>query len=303
MGTVPAVDVVIATRNRPELVRVAIDAVCDQDYDGPIHCHVVFDQTEPDLTLERVSENRTVSVTRNDRTPGLAGARNSGIGRGGAEFVAFCDDDDEWLPTKVSRQVESLRGSPALTSVTGIIVLYADRRVERVPKPSDMTLASLVRKRVMEAHPSTVMVRRSALEGDIGLVDEEIPGSYGEDFDWILRAAEAGSFAVVEAPLVKVRWGQSMFSTRWDIIIDAIDYGIAKHPAFARDRQALGRLYGRRAFALAALGKRWPAVRQASQTIRINPRERRAYLAVAVAIRVVSANRLMKIAHRRGHGI
>ena len=218
--------------------------------------------------------------------------------------MAFCDDDDEWLPTKVERQVEALQADPAaLTAVTGIIVLYADSQVSRVPRPEDMTLEQLLRDRVMEAHPSTVMVRRDALLGPIGLVDEEIPGSYGEDFDWIIRAAQAGPFAVVAEPLVKVLWGQSMFSQKWQTIIDAIDYNLAKHPAFRDDPRALGRLYGRQAFAMAALGQTRPALGKAWRTVRLNPRERRAYIAGAVALHLVSAERLMKIAHSRGHGI
>jgi glycosyltransferase involved in cell wall biosynthesis len=299
----PTVDVVIATRDRPELLRKALDAVWDQTYPGPIRCTVVFDQCDPRRELERSSDNRSVTVVANHRRPGLAGARNAGIEAGSGELVAFCDDDDEWLPTKVEKQVEALAGSPAPTSVTGIIVTYADRSVPRVPRPEDMEIRQLVRNRTMEAHPSTVMVRRDALEGPIGLVDEDIPGSYGEDFDWIIRAAQAGPFAVVGEPLVRVLWGQSMFSQRWQTIIDSIDYSLDKHTVFHADPSALGRLYGRRAFALAALGRSGAALRQAVRTIRVNPRERRAYLAVAVGLHLVSAERLMTIAHRRGHGI
>jgi glycosyltransferase involved in cell wall biosynthesis len=300
----PRVDVVVATRNRPELLGQALDAIWNQTYSGEIVCTVVFDQSDPDETVARSSATRTVQVTTNVRTPGLAGGRNSGILAGSAPLVAFCDDDDEWLPTKVERQVEALQADPAaLTAVTGIIVLYADSSVARIPRPEDMTLTQLVRDRVMEAHPSTVMVRRDALVGPIGLVDEEIPGSYGEDFDWIIRAAQAGPFAVVAEPLVKVLWGQSMFSQKWQTIIDAIDYNLAKHAAFHEDPRALGRLYGRQAFALAALGRTRPALRQAWRTVRVNPRERRAYIAGAVALHLVSAERLMRIAHSRGHGI
>ena len=302
-GRLPRVDVVVATRNRPELLRLALDAIWDQTYEGEIVCHVVFDQSEPDPGLARESGSRTIRVMSNDRRPGLAGARNAGILAGAGELVAFCDDDDEWLPTKVAQQVEALTGSTAITSVTGIIVLYADHSVPRVPRPEDMTLTQLVRNRVMEAHPSTVVVRREALLGPIGLVDEDLPGSYGEDFDWIIRSAQAGGFAVVAEPLVKVRWGQSMFSQRWQTIVESIDYSLAKHAVFHEDPQALGRLYGRRAFALAALGRRRPALQQAYRTVRVNPRERRAYLAGAVALRLVSAERLMRIAHSRGHGI
>ena len=299
----PRVDVVVATRNRPDLLRLALDAIWNQSYAGEIVCQVVFDQCDPDEAVARSGPRRNIVAMTNSRTPGLAGARNSGILAGSGRLVAFCDDDDEWLATKIEKQVEALTGSSAITSVTGIIVLYADSSVERVPRAEDMTLRGLVRDRVMEAHPSTVMVRRDALLGPIGLVDEELPGSYGEDFDWIIRAAQAGEFAVVAEPLVKVRWGQSMFSQRWQTIADALDYILAKHSVFHEDPRALGRVYGQRAFALAALGQTLPALRLAYRTVRVNPRERRAYLAGAVALRLVSAQRLMRIAHSRGHGI
>jgi glycosyltransferase involved in cell wall biosynthesis len=299
----PAVDVIIATHNRPQLLREALDAALAQTYRGRIAVTIVFDRSEPDHSLERQTADRSVRVITNRRSAGLAGARNSGIEAGSGDLVAFCDDDDVWLPTKIEKQVELLRSSSALTCVTGIIVEYEDRRVPRIPTPESVQFRVLVRKRTMEAHPSTVIVRRGALLGPIGLVDEEMPGSYGEDFDWILRAAQSGSIAVLEEPLVRVRWGQSLFSRNWQTIIDAIDYGIAKHPAFSADRRALGRLLGRRSFALASLGRRGEALSWARRSLRSWPGERRAYLAVAVALGLVSSERLMRIANRRGHGI
>jgi glycosyltransferase involved in cell wall biosynthesis len=301
--TLPVVHVVIATHNRPRLLRAALDAVLAQTYRGRIAVTVVFDQSEPDHSLELQTADRSVRVITNQRSAGLAGARNSGIQAGFGDLVAFCDDDDEWLPTKIEKQVKLLQSSSALTCVTGIIVEYEDRRVPRIPTSESVQLGVLIRNRTMEAHPSTVLVRRDALLGPIGLVDEEIPGSYGEDFDWILRAAESGSIAVVEEPLVRVRWGQSLFSQKWQTIVEAIDYSIAKHPAFSADRRALGRLLGRRSFALASLGRRSEALSSAGRSFRCWPGERRAYLAVAVALGLVSSDRLMTIAHRRGHGI
>jgi hypothetical protein len=72
---------------------------------------------------------------------------------------------------------------------------------------------------------------------------------------------------------------------------------------FHEDPQALGRLYGRRAFALAALGRSREGLRAAARTIRVAPKEKRAYLAALVSLRLISAERLMRVAHRRGHGI
>lgn len=300
----PDVDVVIATHNRPELLSIALQAVLNQSYEGKITCYLVFDQSEPDLSLARQESAREVVVTTNDhRSPGLAGARNTGILAGHGTYVAFCDDDDEWLPEKVALQVEALLRTERPTSVTGIIVVYAEHESVRIPSQANMTLSELVRNRVMEAHPSSVMVARKILLDEIGLVDEEIPGSYGEDFDWILRAAQAGDFAVVEKALVRVRWGQSLFSSRWKTIVEAIDYIIAKHPMFLDNRQGLGRLYGRQAFALAALGQRRDALRKSAAAWKCNPREKRAYLGAAVALGLVSAPWLMDQAHKRGRGI
>lgn len=297
----PRIDVVIATRDRPEQVREAIEAVWTQAYPGMIRCLVVFDQSEPDPTLCRRSEDRSVEVIRNTRTPGLAGARNSGILAGDGDLVAFCDDDDVWLPDKCRLQAWALSEDAAPTAVTGIAVEYRLRVWSRIPDPADLNVRTLARRRVMEAHPSTVMVRRSALAA-IGLVDEEIPGGYGEDFDWMLRAVQHGPVAVVPHAMVRVHWGHSKFAQDWQTIIDAIDYGLAKHRAFGEDRRALGRLYGRRAFALAALG-RGGVTAAVVRTLRAAPLERRAYLAAAVGMHLTTAPFLMDVAHKRGHGI
>jgi glycosyltransferase involved in cell wall biosynthesis len=300
----PNVDVIIATRgNRPELLGLALQAVRSQTYAGRIVTTVVFDQSDPDLSLADDDPRREVRLIRNDRVPGLAGGRNSGVQATSGELVAFCDDDDEWLPTKVDRQVEALLGSEAPTSVTGIVVLYEDRAVTRIPDPADLSVETLVRDRVMEAHPSTVMVRREALLGPIGLVDEKIPGSFGEDYDWIIRAARVGGFALVPEALVKVRWGQSLFRRDWATIIEALDYLVDKHPEFRADPKAHARILGQQAFARAALGERRAALRTVARTVRSNPAEKRSYLAAGVALRLVSANRVMDMAHRRGRGI
>lgn len=303
----PSVTAVIATRNRPELLRRAIDAVLDQDYPAAVECVVVFDQAPVD---EAVCAGRTSTTQRrvvaiaNSRTPGLAGARNAGIDAAEGEVIAFCDDDDEWLPGKLRLQVEQLRATGSDVAVSGIEVHYGERVVHRVPTAADLTVATLARRRVMEAHPSTVIVRADALRKRIGVVDEDIPGSYGEDYDWILRAAQAGTIAVVERPLVRVLWGRtSFFNRRWQTIVDAIDYVLAKHPVLSEDPHGLARLEGQKAFAYAALGQSRSALRAVGRVLRLNWREPRAYVTIVVALRLLSADRVLATANSFGRGI
>ncbi|MGP5665521.1 glycosyltransferase family 2 protein [Glutamicibacter arilaitensis] len=297
------ISVVVATHNRPELLKLAIAGVLEQDYAGDIELIVVFDKSEPDMSLAMAKDNRRIKVIANTNTPGLAGARNSGILAASGQYVAFCDDDDIWLPSKLRKQVALLEDSEALTAISGIVIDYGDHSNVRIPSPEDMTLAPLVRRRVMEGHPSSVIVKRDALLDRIGLVDEQMPGSYGEDYDWILRAVQAGPIAVAREPLVRVRWGFSQFSQRWEIIIQACDYLLAKHPVLGLDPRGKARLLGRKAFAYAALGHRKDALRTAVQSLRHSLLERRAYLALAVAAGAISAQKLLDLAHRRGRGI
>jgi GT2 family glycosyltransferase len=301
----PGVSVVIATRDRPELLARAVDSIMASAYAGPIEVIVVFDQADPHdvATARPPGEGRTVRVLRNERTDGLAGARNTGIASSRWDLVAFCDDDDEWRPAKLERQVRAMTDG-VLVVATGITVIYEGHAHDRLPGTDRVTLDDLLRSRATEIHPSSLVFSKDALLGPIGLVDEQIPGSYGEDYDLLLRSAKQGPIEVVDAPLVIVHWHRSSwFSDRWTTIIQAITYLLQRHPEFERSPEGRARLYGRMAFAYAASGDRANARTWAKRALRLNRRERRAYLAWLVSTGLVSAATLMRLANRTGRGI
>jgi glycosyltransferase involved in cell wall biosynthesis len=301
----PSVSVIVATRDRPELLRSTLRAVLAQDYTGDIDVTVVYDQSEPEAGLLDDFPGAPIEVIINTRAPGLAGARNSGVLAAKGDWLAFCDDDDEWMPEKVSAQL-ALRDTHPRAEVlaTGVVIDYDGRLLPRIPERSTLVLRDLLADRVMDAHPSSILVNRSAMLDRIGLVDEEIPGSYGEDYEWILRAARVTEIAVVTRALVRVRWhSASFFADRWRTIVAAIDYLLARVPEFREVRSGHARLLGRQAFALAAVGERKAALAKAWRTIRTDWREQRAYLAVAVTLKLVSPGRLIAWAHARGRGI
>ncbi len=300
----PSVTVVVATRNRPHLLSVAIGSIAAQTYEGVIETVVVFDQCDPSHVGESDDALRPVRITRTTDRVGLAAARNTGVAMAAGELLAFLDDDDEWEPAKIERQVRELEHTGAHVCVTGITIARDSRRVVRVPKAEELTVDSLIAHRVVAAHPSSVLVRRESFLGPIGPVDEDIPGSYGEDYDWLLRAARLGPIAVVEEPLVLVHWGkQSYFADRWQTIIDANDYLVAKHPEFTASKVGMARLHGRKGIALAALGQRREARVWARKALRLNPRDRRAYLAFLLSTGVIKVDLVMRIANRAGRGL
>ena len=301
----PTVSVVVPTRQRPELLRRALVSILGQSYEGDIEILVVFDQEEPlDPEIE-VASGRSIKLLSNDRRTGLAGARNTGILAATGDFVAHCDDDDEWLPDKVRLQVGALAAVPdADVVVTGVSIVYDDRVIDRVPTTDVVVLDQLLRSRTQEIHPSSILARRATYHDGIGLIDEAIPGSYAEDYEWLLRAGRRAPILVVREPLVRAYWHRtSFFADRWKTIIEAAEYLIAKYPEFQRQPQGLARLYGRMAFAHATLGDRSMARRWAWASIRLHPSERRAYLALCVSSGLVSSDRLVRMAHKKGKGI
>jgi glycosyltransferase involved in cell wall biosynthesis len=313
MADLPPVSVVIATRDRPGLLERAVAHVLGQDYAGDLECVVVYDQCEPrDLARGTVAvlagrPDRRLTITTNTRRPGLPGGRNSGCLVAKGDILAFCDDDDIWRPDKIRRQVEFLLGSAEVAGAAGVAcgIRLIGPGIDRVrPGPAGLvTLDHLVEDRVMEVHPSTMVVHRSTWLA-AGPVDEQIPGGYAEDYDWLLRVAAVGPIAVFPEPLVDVEWhGGSFFFGRWEVIVDALRYLLERHPEFEGSRRGRARIHGQIAFALAAGGRRRAGWAELRTVLRLNPLEKRVLVTVPVLLRLVSGGRVLRLAQRRGRGI
>lgn len=301
----PAVDAIIATKDRRELLLKALDGIFGQDYEGDIRVTVVFDGAPVDPTLERSEPGRSVRVMANGRASGLAGGRNTGLEHAEHPLVAFCDDDDIWRPQKLQTQVLRMRAEKALGCVTGIMIHSGDRRIPRIPNVAEISAADLQQSRLTGAHPSSFIFTREWLLDRVGLVDEDLPFGYGEDFDLLLRACQAGRVAIVREPLVDVLWhAGSFFTQRWAGMAAGLEYVLAKHPGLAADRRGFAWMEGQRAFALAAKGgARGEAMRAASRSLRSRVMEPRGWLAIAVAMKVLDPDKVMRFLNARGRGI
>jgi hypothetical protein len=153
-------------------------------------------------------------------------------------------------------------------------------------------------------HSSTFLIVRTALLERIGLLDESIPGAQGEDWDLLLRAARLRPILHVDQPLVRVFWGAgSYFGRRWDTKIASLRWMLQHHPELSRDRRAAARVYGQLAFAHAARGETRKSLSWSAKALLQSPLEPRPVLASAVALRLVSSERVLATLHRRGRGI
>jgi glycosyltransferase involved in cell wall biosynthesis len=201
----PLISVIIPTHNRSDLVREAIDSVLTQEPFGGALELVVVDDNSSDDTPEVIRQYKKAKYVRaREGTP--AGARNVGIANATGTWIAFLDDDDVWLPTKLKVFTEAIRASPH-TRVMFSAAYICDDRLKRGalwPGPQQLDRDRLYTSVLADAiTPSVFMVHRDVLES-VGLFD---PGVYrAEDRDLLARAARAGfNFLRIEEPLVLYR--------------------------------------------------------------------------------------------------
>jgi glycosyltransferase involved in cell wall biosynthesis len=117
------VSVIIPTLDRPELLLRAIDSVLRQTH-HEIEVIVVVDRPSPQTlaAVQTISDFR-LRLLLNPHPTTAAGARNVGADHAIGEWIAFLDDDDEWLPKKLEQQLAFASGRPpALLSCLSRVV-------------------------------------------------------------------------------------------------------------------------------------------------------------------------------------
>ncbi len=204
------VSVVIPTRNRPEVVRRAVDSVLAQTY-RDFEIIVVIDG--PDLAtqaaLREVSDPR-LHVLPLPESLGGSDARNAGIAASAGEWVAFLDDDDEWLPQRLERQL----AHPAARADHPVFL--ASQFIER----SELGDRILPRRSLECREPfSEFLFCRPSLSAGTGyvqtstwLVSRPLIDAVrftsklkrNQDVDWMLRAmaVKGATLAIVPEPLI-----------------------------------------------------------------------------------------------------
>ena len=220
------VSAVIPTRNRPHLISRAVKSTLTQTLE-PVEVIVVVDGPDEATVraLDQINDPK-LKVVALPTHVGLADARNVGVNEAQGQWIAFLDDDDEWLPRKLEVQTEVASCSrytfPIVTS----------RFIARTPKGEFVW----PRRGPAPAEPLSeyLMTRRGLFSGEtfIGtpmlLAKKEllvqVPFQSGlkrhSDWDWLLRTntLEGVGLEFVPEPLVAcaIQSGFTSVSTRPD---------------------------------------------------------------------------------------
>jgi glycosyltransferase involved in cell wall biosynthesis len=226
----PQVSVVIPTFNRANLLPTAIRSVLDQTFqDFEI---LLVDDGSSDSTPDIVKgfDDARLQYIRHAEPRGGAAARNTGILHSSGEYVAFLDDDDEWYPHKLSRQMEvMLRSEPKVAAVyTGYVVVErgTGRICERMTPNSKGNLSAELLARNPIGGTSCMLVRKKCLE-KVGLFDENLPSFQDRDL-WI-RISREFHFDYVAEPLLNYYVHAKKVWTNLDALMQGLEIMLAKY--------------------------------------------------------------------------
>lgn len=200
------ISVIIPTYKRPPaMVKRALDSVINQSYKNLEI--IVVDDSPDDFGQRKAVEQAIKSLAdhrlryiKHDQNLGGSAARNTGILASRGEFIAFLDDDDEWLPGKLQKQMAKM--SDANTGIVYCSYKMVDSSTQTT-RLIDRCLAGSVFDDLMMGNfigsTSFVLVRRRCFH-QCGLFDTGMQSS--QDHDMWLRIARKFKVDCVNKPLV-----------------------------------------------------------------------------------------------------
>jgi glycosyltransferase involved in cell wall biosynthesis len=208
MNKEPLVSVVIPTHNRAAMLRRAIKSVLTQTIED-IDLIVVSDGSIDDTqeVLESIEDQRLCFINH-DTGKGAAAARNTGIRASTGKYVAFLDDDDEWLPTKLERQLLIMENA---ASEVGLVYHWMEYvREGQVLTTRKPTLRGYIFPEMLDkqaiTNSSTLLLKREVFEVVNGF-DETL--WRGNDSDFIRCVTKYFHVDYVPEVLCKVHVGHN----------------------------------------------------------------------------------------------
>ena len=238
-GATASVAAIIPTRDRAALTERAVASVLAQT--RPPEEVIVIDDGSIDGTGERLRQAfPEVEVLRLDGR-GVSAARNRGIEAATADWLAFLDSDDEWLPEKLEAQLAELAAAPkTLVCHTDEIWIRNGRRVN--PRRRHAKHGGYIFRDCLPLcaiSPSSVVIHRSIFER-VGRFDESLPAC--EDYDLWLRVCCRWPVLYVDRPLVRKYGGHADQLSRTEALdryrIRALEKILASGVLQGADRRA-----------------------------------------------------------------
>lgn len=195
------VSCIITTCRRGRILSRAIESVLNQTYKN-IELIVVDDcpcSESEDIVSEYLKDNPGIVYIQNEQNMGPSGARNKGVSVSTGEYIAFLDDDDEWLAEKIEIQVSSIKDAHIICNPP-YFRYRVDQSLSEITQ-DNQHIANVGKSWFLDAlfedfskfYPSGSLLDKKAF-AKVGGFDESL--TRGEFWDLLLKMSYGGSLAV-----------------------------------------------------------------------------------------------------------
>jgi len=220
-GDLPMVSVIVGTYNRWTFLEKAVESIKSQDYPN-IEIIVVNDGSTDQDYKSRLNGVIWIDLPKNSKE--ICGftcrshVYNYGISIAKGSYIAFCDDDDAWYPTKIKKQIKLMDATRSEMSCTEAFMgkglfdlskkynLYQGGISKRMKKISNIEVSFPVffnKSNILDHNfiiGSSVVLSKSIVE-KIGLLNESISFKKGQDKEYWLRSLSITDCAFLNEPL------------------------------------------------------------------------------------------------------
>jgi glycosyltransferase involved in cell wall biosynthesis len=247
----PLVTTVIPTFNRAQLLKRAVQSALSQTYqDFEV---IVVDDASNDKTPEvigGIADGRTRYI-RHEKNKGVSAARNTGILAAKGTLIGFLDSDDEWLPHKLQKQVDTFnRASDDTGLVYGACLIVDEEKAKPIRLVTPRKRGYVFRDMLMSdfVMSPTPLVKRDCFD-NVGLFADDLQTS--EDWDMWLRISRCYRFDFVKETVARYYLSPQQTTQQVDRVAEGYLKFMAKHldlvyrdPAIlANHFKVLGQLY------------------------------------------------------------
>ncbi|MDR8393378.1 glycosyltransferase [Aliifodinibius sp. S!AR15-10] len=202
------ITVVITTYKRSEIVKRAIKSVVNQTY-TPNEIIVIEDASDSGTDHWLQANYPGIKYHKTEKNLGLAGSRNKGIELSNGDWIAFLDDDDEWLPNRLKEQVNCFNNlrkeekkNLACMQVGTVILNKSGEKINSQMPMNEGNIRESIKKYGASTPSSSFLINKAALK-NVGGFDEYLISGIDHDILMELAIADYETRAV-QKPLVKI---------------------------------------------------------------------------------------------------
>ena len=277
----PLVSALIPTYRRQHVLERSIRSILAQTIDD-LEVVVVDDEPSP-LTrkiVESIDDPR-VRYVAHPENRGLAASRTTGVREARGRFVAFNDDDDEWAPEKLEKQLQAMHAhgdDVVVHSYERWIKPDGSERIRRIHLDGDVHRELLETDMVLM---QTLLVPRRAFD-EVGEFDAELTNYM--DMDMNIRLSRRFRYVTVPEPLFIGHVTPGSLSRSETGRIRALERILGKYPEYQRDRRLRSRWEYRLARKYGAIGDRRGWRRKLLNALRLDPVNGRAWAMLGLGL-------------------